>query len=209
MGRGLSLALIVAVVGCSSDGKSASSVPAADIATVASTAISQTTEAVTVAPTRTEPATTAVEAPTAPPTPGEVYLDIVRPLNCGSQLLSVTERDAYGSDNQAYEQDWPKIQETLLPAFRAHADALALFVEALVGYEWPLEVQPDIYALAAESSGRAGWYSSVADSPTYDSFIAAQPPPARSAATVVRAKLGIPSNINSDVNWCDELSDGG
>ena len=86
--------------------------------------------------------------------------------------------------------------------YKDAADQDVIFVQALIDYDWPADVQPDIDALVAEVSAEAGWFQSVASSYDFAAYLSAPPPPERSAATIVRAKLAMPSNINSTVDDC-------
>lgn len=161
------------------------------------------TSATTEQTTTTEPATTT----TAPPTPGEVYLALVAPLNCQDFLFGVTEDEVYGEDNRLTSRDWPAIQEKLLPAWQAESTASVTFLQGLAAYTWPTSVQPQIDALLAEMSADASFYQTVADAKTYDQFAAStnKDRVPSVAAAAVRAKLGIPSNINSDVDECAKV----
>ena len=161
------------------------------------------TSATTEQTTTTEQATTT----TAPPTPGEVYLALVAPLNCQGFLFQVTQGEVSGEDHRVTSRDWPAIQEKLLPAWQAESTASVTFLQGLAAYSWPTSVQPQIDALLAEMSATASWQQTFADAKTFDQFIAAgrQEDPPFVAAAAVRAKLGIPSNINSDVDECAKV----
>lgn len=71
-----------------------------------------------------------------------------------------------------------------------------------MSYAWPEEVAADIERLVVETSEWASFYADLAASPSFTSFVDVTPPSDTSAATIVRAKLGLPSNINNEENFC-------
>ena len=74
------------------------------------------------------------------------------------------------------EDEWPEIKEQLLPAYQAHADSYATFMQALVAYTWPPEVQADIDALVTELSADATFFAAVAQATTFHRSRRCRPP---------------------------------
>lgn len=192
-------------VGCGSNGNGTASPAATDVGVSAITA--STAEQTTVTPT-TQAVTTTV-APTTttepPPTPAEVYLELVTPNNCAMQLSDLVWAQEIGGDTFT-ERQWPIVQQKVLPTYTAVADASVKWMEAMVAYDgWPADLQADIDALVAETSLWANWYATAGQLSSIDAWntFMANPAPPFGAATVVRAKLGLPSNVNDATNWCE------
>jgi hypothetical protein len=100
-----------------------------------------------------------------------------------------------------YDTDWPEIQAQMLPLYQVYADELVGFIEALVSYQWPESVQADIDQLTTEVSAEAGWAQEVAQSSSFDTFITLQERERpNAAAAVIRAKLGLPTNIGAETD---------
>lgn|GEM_PF-3123746 len=171
---------------------------------------STSSPATTVPATSTQPPTTTA-APTTTVDPialaGEKYIEFVKPSNCMIGLIQILEADIIGDDG-FYEREWPKVLEQIVPAYKTLADDTVTFVEKLVSYDWPDEVQSDVDALVTELVQWAGWYAGLGAATSFDSWnaaIEAQIPAETGAATIVRAKLGLPSNINNDENFCEGI----
>ena len=76
-------------------------------------------------------------------------------------------------------------------------------MEALAAYEWPENVQEDVNSLIQELSAAASWALDVSESQSFDDWLALWGnPPENVSAAVVRAKLGLESNIGSEVVDC-------
>ena len=186
----------------------ASTLTAASTTTAPPTTTTVQTTTTTAAPTTTLPPTTTTEQITTTTVDlvaaAAYYIDAVTPLNCSLQTIALIEADV-AIDEFYDENEWPEIRDTLLPAYKAHADTQLAFMNALLGYTWPEAVQADIDALVAETAAEANTTAAWASIATFDQFIGRAQYPERSAATLVRAKLGLPSNVENDENYCQEL----
>ena len=111
--------------------------------------------------------TTVDETPTAEPsTPVTLsqeeaatrYLDIVRPYN---EALEDLEQSVNGGESL----------DTVTALAEAVADANAGHIEELADTAWPVEVQPAVDDLVAESSAAQDYWEQAAEADTYDDFI--------------------------------------
>lgn len=76
-------------------------------------------------------------------------------------------------------------------------------MEALAAYDWPEEVQEDVQSLIEELSAYASWSRGISESRSFDEWADQWGnPPDFVAAAVMRAKLGLESNIGSEVPDC-------
>ena len=165
-----------------------------------SSTTSSSTTSTTAAPSTTLAATTTTVDPIV--AAGIYYTDAATMINCGSQILFMVENDVLGADALWYPEDWPEIQQRLQPVYKSFADDSIRFVEALVAYPWPEAVQADIDALVNEVSAQAAAFQAFASATTFDTFVSTPAAPPPNAASVVRAKLGLPSNINTSIDAC-------
>jgi hypothetical protein len=167
--------------------------------TVATTTLQPTT---TEAPTTTQATTTTTVATTTTVDPvvsaGAYYVESVTPSNCAGQTTETIWDDIADEEGYLYDTDWERIEAEMLPAYQIYAAKLVGFVEALASYEWPESVQADIEGLMSEVSAEAGWAQEVSEASSFDSFITLQNEVREfSAAAIVRAKLGLPTNIGA------------
>jgi hypothetical protein len=219
---GASLIAVALLSACSDDDSAApttapnSSSSPAPTSGASSTESPTTTRASTTTAASTTTTTTSTTSPptTAAPTTtidprqaaAEYYLQSVTPSNCYLQITQLIESEVYGKDGTLTRKEWPAAQEKLLPAIKGLADGELTFLSALVNYDWPDDVQPDIDNLVNELSATANWHGQLASAGSFDAFVGSPPAPQGSAATVVRAKLGLPSNVNSTVEECANLN---
>jgi hypothetical protein len=208
----LGLVLLVATVaGCGADGN-ASVTPATEQSTDATVSATSTTAAMTTVPPTTVAPTTAapttVPEPTTttipPPTPAEMYLEFVTPMNCAGQQLN-SAFDAVIGDDGFTQREWPTVQAEVLPVVEGNADVIVDWMENMVTYPWPADVKADIDVLVAGNAQLAHQYGSVVAAQSIDEWNAAWEltvPDTVATAAVVRAKLGLPTNLTDTQDWC-------
>jgi hypothetical protein len=136
---------------------------------------------------------------------GEHYLEIVAPSNCvidsKDQMWSAIADDAGELDSE----DWDRIQEELLPLYADLAEADIAFVEALVAYDWPESVDDDIDGLVQQVSAEAALAQDISEVASFVSFAAILSEPQEDQANfaaIVRAKLGLATNIGATAEAC-------
>jgi hypothetical protein len=177
----LAVAMLAA---CGGDGESATTTTAPAVETMA-------TEA---------PTTTGATATTDLFDYAQQYLDLVAPANCANQAL--------GEVIRRLDQTTATYQEAkaagLFDAAGETAAAWVTFYEGLVAADWPEDVQPAIDDLVAETSADARKIESIANAVDDASFYAAmnQSIGEENNAGVVRARLGLPSNIGDEPDAC-------
>lgn len=197
------------VVGCGGgDDDGAASTSAVSETTTTEVAVETTSESVeTTAPSTTEPVVETTAAPTAPPTTlstesivdaaGAHYLAIVRESNCA-------QRAFFEADESALV-DWQTYQRVAQPVALEYADTLVAFLEELARYQWPENVRGDVDALMAEVADTASFMQSVGTIETeaaFVEFVDSTPTLSQSAASTLRAKLSLPTNIGADQDDC-------
>lgn len=133
---------------------------------------------------------------------GERYLELVVRGNCSSELSGLTWYEVAGDDG-FYEWEWVTVRDAMRPHWEAGRDASLEMMNGLLDYEWPPGMQEDIDDLVTELASDAGDYDELVRADTFDQYLVVEFGD-RSAATVVRAKLALPSNIDSDVEHCRE-----
>jgi hypothetical protein len=124
--------------------------------------------------------------------------------NCARSKFALVANDLADSNRTFREKDWTAIKERLLPAAGAVADAETEFYEALVNAEWPGEVQKYVDTVAELVAADAADWQRVADAATAKEVTRAlQDLPDRSpASSLLRAKLGLETNIGDDADPC-------
>ena len=151
------------------------------------------------------PTTTILPTTTVDPiTAASLFLDAVAPLNCSGQFLDSPDGRAYGPDGLVDEDDWPAMQSKLLPAHATFANDEIRFMEALP-YQWPAEVQADVDAVVADAWASANFQAALGAATSFEDFFAIPDVPQGTASTILRARLGLPSNVNTQVDFCAGL----
>jgi hypothetical protein len=155
-----------------------------------------TTTAAEPTTTTTETTTTTTEAVDF----GELYLDLVARTNCTSARANEI------LDRLGDTTDWSRFEGELLPSFRDYSSALIAFYEGLLANTWPDNVQGDVEQLAVETSADAAAVSDWTNATSLNDLVARieeRPLSTSNIAGIVRAKLGLPSNIIDDgTDWC-------
>lgn len=175
-----------------------------DIATEGVDQVSSTSQQIVV----TEAPTTTADLRQAA---ADRYVEIVTPSNCALALYDLSASEAeerfrassFASDQEAFEY-W---RVNVLSNADSLADAYLKMVSELGIYEWPEEVQESVDELITQMLSEAAVYSSYANLGTWQALIDWEWPPAPTTnpAGVIRAKLGLPSNVNNDEAFCDGL----
>lgn len=168
---------------------------------VAETDPPATTEPVDETTTTTESSTTTTE-----PLPidfGQQYLDAVAPVNCAAVAANDAFNEVADAAGFIYDEQWPIIAQVVLPAYRAYSEALTEFAAALINADWPAEVIDDINTLVAEvTQDAAGAYAVSEARNTAEWSQAMDRFSGGSTAGIVRARLGLPTNLGLDI-VCD------
>ena len=102
------------------------------------------------------------------------------------------------------DADWAHLQGTIQPAIREYAEAMIAFYEGLTAAQWPEDVQPAVDDLVAELTVIAAQTYAAAEAPDLDAYIAADAAivDQGNSAGVVRAKLGLQSNVTDENDYC-------
>ena len=189
-------AALIAITACGGNAVTATTLEPAPTTTAAPLT---TTTTISPSTTTTETTTTVDEIAAA----GAHYLEIVAPGNCVIEQIEAIEVPAQ-SDGAFSAEEWDEMVDAgLLSLYAQGSEADIAFMEALAAYEWPENVQEDVNSLIQELSAAASWALDVSESQSFDDWLAlwGNPPESVSAA-VVRAKLGLESNIGSEVVDC-------
>lgn len=156
--------------------------------------------------TSTTPSTTTTTTIDPYVAAGNEYLRLVNQLNCAMAITQNAETEVYGADERVRARDWPTIRDSLLPAYAAMAQEELAFMNGLLGFAWQEDLQPDVDKLVAEVAADAGWFDGLSKVTSFEAFAAYPMMPDSTAATVLRAKLGLESNVGSTTDFCSELA---
>jgi len=168
----------------------------AEIGAPSDEALSTTT---TAAPTTTAPPATTTTTMDAITVAGSHYTRIVAPYNCATAAVNAAWDELVDEEGYVYEDQWDDIKTVLLPTYAESSVAGVAFIEALAGYDWPAVVRNDIDDLMVEITGEAGWSDNMAEATDYLNFTELNIDLTENkAATVIRAKLGIETNLGLD-----------
>jgi len=168
-------AVVLALVGCSSDEQSAesASAPINASTTVAATAAPEATAEVT-----PEPTPTAMSIEEA----GDYYLEHVAVANAAISAI-----------NDAYMSGAPDAEVRALAAECVEADRA--FADALVAADWPETVQSTVDALIGELADGIQAFQNISESTTHEGLVAAWNsfPESPGNGQKIRILLGIPN----------------
>ena len=167
----------------------------------------------TTVPTTLPAATTTTIDPTE--AAGGYYLEIVSPANCLRDLYQVSADQFNKTSDERWKNEWNYDEVAYFVAFKSEvmdnarilSDGLVKFASDLGAYDWPSEVQGSIDLLIAQMLAEGSAYSSWSNLNSWDQLEDWKWPKSdeENYAGVIRAKLGIASNVNSDVNNCKEV----
>lgn len=136
------------------------------------------------------------------------YLNAVAPPNCALGRIQAAQKASAAGRDEWVESDWPAIQSTVLPAYKASADATIVQFQTLSTARWPANAQDDVRILVRLLTAEASSSSTVAAATSYDDFLTAvsnftEAVEASEQAAAVRAILGLPTNlVESEHDWC-------
>lgn len=150
--------------------------------------------------------TTAAETTTTLPDYGAQYLALVAPANCATGNYAAAI-DALGLSATSTLNELDAAIPTLAPLAQITAEQFVAFYEGLVAATWPADAQAEIDDLVAEVTGEAAHWSNMGSATTWLEFAAAREPlvvlqEQSKAAAVVRAHLGLETNVLSDAEPC-------
>lgn len=185
-------AILVLPAGCGGDSSDS------ETSGSSSTTVEPTTTTTTVPTTTTESTTTTSPFMTMEEAATH-YLTIVAPLNCSIERLNALVLDDGAPYLEVSETTFSGWLADVPPLQQEVADQTLRWIEAMAAASWPEDLQTSIEALISESAELALYAQQWAEVATFDDLIAmnAVPYPAAPSATIVRAKLGLDSNIGS------------
>ena len=173
---------------------------------------SETTVSTSVSTTVAATTTTTIDPKAAA---GEHYLEIVKAVNCTQDLynLSVDQFDATADDRWKNEFNYDETaffiayKNEVLENARLFSDSLVKFASELGVYDWPADIQGSIDPFIAQTLAEGSAYSEFSKLNSFDQIDNWEWPTldGENYAGIIRAKLGIASNVNSDVNECKEI----
>ena len=186
MRKALAALAMLMLAGCGTNGTSDDASRSTASPSTETAAADSTTTTTTAASTTT----------TAPPVDyGAQYLSMVKPSNCAGERFEAAGDKVPETANF----DDPSIGPYRAAAADA-AEASIQFYEALAAAQWPADLQPTVDALIEEVAAAAAWFQGIADADDNASMVAAVQAeyPAGSSASLLRAKLGLESNVGSE-----------
>ena len=136
----------------------------------------------------------------------EQYLAWVSPSNCAISRGVEEEAAIVGADGTFYENEWDDIGAELNAVYDKVASALIAALNQASELSWPADVQDNVDSVVAEMAELAALYSGFAHASTFVewsvAFERASGFTGRTSAALLRTKLGLPSNIGDDSDYC-------
>ena len=173
---------------------------------------SETTVSIPVSTTVVATTTTTIDPTEAA---ADHYLEIVKPVNCAQELFNLfaNQFDATSDDRWKNEFNYDETayfvayKSEVLDNARIFSDSLVKFASDLGVYDWPSEVQGLIDPFIAQTLEEGSAYSEFSKFNSFDQLDNWEWPTVddENYAGVIRAKLGLPSNINNDMGECKEI----
>ena len=143
------------------------------------------------------------------------YLEIVRPNNCAFDLFFLAEDEFIATQESRWTNEWnydadaqfASLKSEVLENARILSETMVTFATELGIFDWPIGVQESVDLLIAQTLEEASAYSAFSKPDSMEQVRAWEWPVVddRNHAGVIRAKLGLPSNIDNDVEECNEL----
>lgn len=141
---------------------------------------------------------------------GQQYLAWIAPSNCVSQQTLEREVSILGSDGTFYEYEWPEVGPKLRAEYQKLADSLSSAINGAQTLTWPTDLQPYFDEVIIEMSQLLGLISGLASADTFTAYgIAIERMmnfEGRTQASLFRNKLGLPTNIGDQLDYCDLAS---
>jgi len=175
---------------------------------------SSETVVATPAPTTIPATTTTTIDPTV--AAGAHYLEIVGPLNCSRDLYQLSDDTFTANQEERWKNEFKYDENLTFKALKnevldnagAYADSILEFVSALGTYVWPDNINESVDGLISqllEEASAVSAFSKLASLDEVRNWKYPKQTDDTNFAGVIRAKLGIPSNVNNDVNECKEI----
>jgi len=146
---------------------------------------------------------------------GSYYIEIATPLNCMRQLY-LLNYEAAGTEFEA--QDFPGTASGFQEAYEFYrtrilinaeklSEEMLTFASNLGTYSWPEGVQPSVDELIEDVLREAESVAAYSKLSSWQEIVDWEWPARsnRNPAGVIRAKLGLDSNVNDDSSYCSEL----
>jgi len=138
------------------------------------------------------------------------YINWIAPSNCVSQQVAERELAILGSDGTFYEFEWPEVGPKLRTEYQKLADSLSSAINSAQALNWPADLQPYFDSVLVEMSEFLGLVSGFASADTFAAYgIASQRMmnfEGRTQASLFRNKLGLPTNIGDQLDYCDAVN---
>jgi hypothetical protein len=135
----------------------------------------------------------------------QAYVVMVAEANCTGRHLDSILDATFGTGPRALVSDdeWSHIQATLLPAYRAWAEALQRLRAALLSHPWPADVQPHAEERAAENDMAIEWAMHNANAPSLEAYVTqGYVLPSGTNAAAMRTALGLPIGEADETDYC-------
>jgi hypothetical protein len=126
-------------------------------------------------------------------------------VNCAEELFYLALAGAPGGD-MIDDSEFDEFMAVMRPTYEMARDAQETWMAALTDYDWPESVQANIDGLIFVAADWAAKYDAFATS-TSGADWPTEEWASNEDATIIRAKLGLPSNIDGDVEHCKTLFD--
>ena len=140
------------------------------------------------------------------------YLDWISPSNCAIATAVGNEPEIMGSDGIFYEYEWPTIGTRLAANYRPAAESLSDAIKAAGSLEWSDDLQGSVDAVIVEMSEYLSILWGFANARTFAEWNVALNRAVnhagRSQASLLRTKLGLPTNIGDESDYCASLDAG-
>lgn len=134
------------------------------------------------------------------------YIDWVSPSNCAIARGAEEEAAIIGADGTFYEEEWGEVGPMLNVVHDRVASSLISALNEASTLTWPAEIQESVDAVIAEMAELAALYSGFAQASTFAEWSVATQRASgftgRSSAALLRTKLGLPSNIGDESDYC-------
>jgi len=146
---------------------------------------------------------------------GERYIEIVAPLRCARDLYAMSGPNFDASAEERWSGEWNYSEDLYFAAFKAEvlanagilSDTFVQVVSDLGSYDWPSEVQEPIDELIVQLLDEGAAYSAFSSLNSIKEVQDWEWPnlDGENHAGLIRAKLGLPSNVNDETNYCEKV----
>jgi len=146
---------------------------------------------------------------------GKYYWEIVIQTNCARELFQLSADTFTATQEERWKNEFKYDENLAFEALRTEvlgmaasfANSLTDAVASLGTYVWPENVQQSIDGLISqmleEASGKAR-FSKLSSLDEIRNWRYPKASDDTNYAGLIRAKLGLPSNVNNDMNYCKE-----